>query len=391
MLTDTGAQLLNSLPSYREQDVFSLSMKLRAEGYDPQLISEALTQARLRQKATAKFGDDASHLIFTADGIEQATRKEVATIHAKHFIDAHCSHILDFGCGIGADSFSFASHGLAVTSIEIDDDAAAAASFNLSLYSSATVIHDDANNVDLAATGADAIWIDPARRRNGKRIKDPEQWYPSFSHTLELATQFNAAGIKVAPGIDYSLLPRHCHVQWISVNGDLVEAVIWLGNASPRPGRSALIIKNGIEHQFDSGYEDPRIPSIELEPRELGTFIFEPDPAVIRSGSISALAKKYGLAPVSNRIAYMTGDCPIDAPEISCFKVETVIDLNPKALRKELNSRGIGRVEIKKRGTDVVPEELRKKLKLNPKHPGSATIIATPLLGKHRAVLAHRQ
>nr|WP_239539101.1 methyltransferase [Arcanobacterium pluranimalium] len=344
----------------------------------------------MRAKAQAKFGDFAQGLLFTPDGLEQATRLNIAAFHAQRFRHAQARHVLDFGCGIGADSVAFAGLNLDVTAVEMDDDAAAAASANLRYFPGARVIHADGNSLDLDALNADALWVDPARRKNGKRIKDPEQWYPALSEAITMAGQFDSAGIKVAPGLDYSLLPRASHVQWSSADGDLIEAVIWLGKTAPRPGRSALIVKDGNSHVFDSGSADPRLPAIELEPRQLGNYIYEPDPAIIRSGSMMALAHQYSIAPVSARIAYLTGEDEILCPYMSTFKVNAVSELNPKVLRKALASLGVGRVEIKKRGTDVVPEELRKKLKLDPKLPNSATIIATPLLGKHRAVISTR-
>ncbi|WP_461184137.1 THUMP-like domain-containing protein [Trueperella pyogenes] len=53
---------------------------------------------------------------------------------------------------------------------------------------------------------------------------------------------------------------------------------------------------------------------------------------------------------------------------------------------------GVGRIEIKKRGTDLNPEAFRKKLKLDPKLPGQATLIASPTVtGKHRIFLCERR
>ncbi|WP_165496118.1 class I SAM-dependent methyltransferase [Arcanobacterium bovis] len=391
LLSGRGAELLESLPPYSETSIFGLTEQLRKAGHEPHLISEALTQSRLRAKAQAKFGDFSSGLYFTPAGLEQATRLNVAAFHAQRFREeAQSQHVLDFGCGIGADSIAFAGLNLNVTAVEMDDDAAAAASANLRYFPGARVIHADGNSLDLASLGTDALWVDPARRQGGKRIKDPEQWYPALSSAIAMAAEFASAGIKIAPGIDYTVLPRKSHVQWISVDGDLVEAVVWLGDAAPQAGRSALILKDGRSHVFDSGSSDPRLPAIELEPKELGDYIFEPDPAIIRSGSIMALADQHKISPVSSRIAYLTGDDEILSPFVSTFKVECVCDLNPKVLRKTLAEKGIGRVEIKKRGTDILPEELRKKLKLDPKQPHAATIIATPLLGKHRAVISTR-
>lgn len=199
---------------------------------------------------------------------------------------------------------------------------------------------------------------------------------------------FRAAGIKVAPGINYQHLPQNSRVTWISDGGELVEAVIWLGELAEQPGREALVLSDGVQiwdpHIGDPTHEAPMAP-----PQELGEYLYEPDPAIIRSGSVASLADHLGLAPVSHAIAYLTGG-KVSSGFLSRFRVLDVLPFDIKAIRQALTQRDIGRVEIKKRGTDVVPETLRKKLKLDVKRPGSATIILCPLLGKHRAIVAER-
>lgn len=390
LLSDDGQHLLNRLPEYDASESFRLTASLRDEGYSPELVAAALTQSRLRGQASAKFGPFASHMLFTADGLEQATRLNVGVFHAQRLRSAGATRVIDLGCGIGADSMAFAGLGLEVRSIEIDPETAAVANFNLSSFPEAEVINADAFDIDLESLGADALWLDPARRLNGKRINDPAKWMPSLKNAIELARAFPAAGIKVAPGIDYSDLPEDAHVQWISVDGDLLEAVIWLGGVAGGPGRSALVITDGTPRSVDVGVADPRETATMVEPRELGAYVYESDPALVRSGAIAWLCSEYDLAPVSSGIAYLTGDEPIDSPLLRGFQVCSVHGLNAKELRSHLSASGVGRVEIKKRGTDVEPELLRKKLKLDRALPGEATIIATPLLGKHRAIHAIR-
>lgn len=391
LLTPEGLELLDSLPPYDHSQVLTLSERLQREGYDPNLVAEALTQSRLRERAKEKFGPFAARMIFTRDGLEQATRLSVGVFHAARLRDAGATHILDLGCGIGADSLAFTGLGMLTTSIEMDADAAAAAAYNLRPFPEANILHADARKVDLASLGADAVWLDPARRRDGKRLKNPEDWAPRLSEAIEIARAFPAAGIKVAPGIDYAAVPQDALVEWISVEGSLAEAVIWLGAAAPSPGRRALILAGAESATWDADVVNPHTPPTMLSPEPVGAFIFEPDPAIIRSGSIASICARYHLAPIAPRIAYLTGDAPIDSPFLTSFTVLATFTVEPKPLRKALTKLGVGRVEIKKRGTDLEPEIFRKKLKLDPKLPGEATLIAAPTLaGKHRIFLCER-
>ncbi|WP_423805046.1 THUMP-like domain-containing protein, partial [Nocardioides salarius] len=56
-----------------------------------------------------------------------------------------------------------------------------------------------------------------------------------------------------------------------------------------------------------------------------------------------------------------------------------------KALRAALRERGVGRLTIKKRGVDVVPEELRRRLALS--GDAEATIVLTRVAGAGTALL----
>ncbi|BDZ55552.1 hypothetical protein GCM10025870_26250 [Agromyces marinus] len=57
-------------------------------------------------------------------------------------------------------------------------------------------------------------------------------------------------------------------------------------------------------------------------------------------------------------------------------------------MRRALQDRGIGTVEIKKRGVDVDPAALRTRLKLRGER--SATVVLTREEGRHVAVLVER-
>jgi hypothetical protein len=57
------------------------------------------------------------------------------------------------------------------------------------------------------------------------------------------------------------------------------------------------------------------------------------------------------------------------------FEIAETFPLDSKLISRELEQRGIGILEIKKRGVDITPEEFRKKLKLKGK--GAASLIIT--------------
>ncbi len=380
LLTPEGIRLLDSLPRWETgTDVLRSVADLRRQGHDPVLVAAVLSQSRLRAKAEAKFGDFASSLLFTAAGLEQATRLPVAALHAGRFRDAGLHRVADLGCGIGADALAMAAIDLEVTAVERDEVTAAIASYNLAAWPSATVLQASAEDVD--TSGFDALWLDPARRSNAKRLADPRDWSPSldfaFGHDLPV-------GVKLGPGLDRDLIPTGAEAQWVSVDRDVVELVVWTGAlARPGVGRSALVIAGGTAAELSAERDSP-----DVEPGDLGQYLYEPDGAVIRARLIGDLARSLDAHMLDPTIAYLTGDALVPTPFATAFRVIERFPLDEKTLKRELAARDVGTLEIKKRGVDIDPAVFRKRLNLRGSHP--ATLVLTRSGTKRVALLVER-
>jgi len=204
-------------------------------------------------------------------------------------------------------------------------------------------------------------------------------------------------GVKMAPGVPHAALPADCHAQWTSVDGDLVEAALWtLALAPEGPGRSARVIRAGRSHMLDeggpawpgSGSPAANAPVRQAPDGPIGAIVAEPDPAVIRSGLVARLAENLGARLVSPGIAWLTGDDLAPTPFATRFEVLDVVPLRVAAIDRALASLDIGSVEVKKRGADVDPHAIRAALHLT--GTGRATVIATRVQGRHRAIIARR-
>jgi SAM-dependent methyltransferase len=384
VLSPAGLRLLESLPPYEAgTDVVRAVSELRSAGHSPALVAAVLSQSKLRTKGAAKFGPFAARMLFTEAGLEQATRLAVAAQHAGRFRAAGTARVADLGCGIGADALALAALDLTVTAVERDEVTAAIAAFNLAPWPNATVVQADATDVDLSEF--DAVYLDPARRNDRGRLYDPSDWSPSLDFAFELGERM-PVGVKLGPGVDRDLIPPAAEAQWVSVDHDVVELGLWFGSlARPGIGRSALLVSTqggGIAEM--TAEEDS--PDAEIGP--LGEYLYEPDGAVIRARLIGDLARTLGARMVSDGIAYLTTDEPADTPFASRFRITAVLPLDERRLKKEIATRGIGRLEIKKRGVDIDPAAFRKKLA--PRGNASATLILTRIAGRHTALLAQR-
>lgn len=380
LLTAEALRLLDEVGEIDSKaDVLSIISKLRKAGHPALLVTEVITQARLRTRAKAKFGDFASSMLFTEAGLEQATRLQVAALHAERFKLAGFSNIADLGCGIAADSLAFASLGLSVTAIEQDPQTAALASFNLAPFPNAEVRVSAAEDFDL--TGFDAVWLDPARRDLGRKAAKHITLAPAdFSPNLDWCFGiYKPKGIKLGPAFPLELIPENVEAQWVSHQGDLVELTLWFEGLTKRVGRSALMLRDGQRYLFEAeGVERFATDSLK-------EFVYEPDYSLIRSQLLGDFANQHGLTGISDGIAYLSSEQLNDSPWLKAYQVLEVLPLDETSIRKALAQRGIGKLEIKKRGVDITPEELRPKLKL--KGVGAATLILTRVDGARRALI----
>lgn len=382
LLSAEGLRLLDSLPRYETTaDVVRVVADLRAAGHPGPLVAAVLSQSRLRARAGAKFGPFAERMLFTEAGLEQATRLSVAAHHAARFQRAGVTWVADLGCGIGADALAIAALDLEVTAVERDEVTAALAAYNLAPWSNARVEHADAESFDLS--GVDGIYLDPARRNEKGRLKNPGDWSPSLDFAFELGSRY-PTGVKLGPGIDRDLIPPDAEAQWVSVDRDVVELGLWFG-AVARDGirRSALVIGEHGTAEL-TGATDAADAAVGT----LGEFVYEPDGAVIRARLIGDLARSLGATMLDESIAYLTADDAIATPFASCFRIVAELPLDKRTIKRELAARDIGTVEIKKRGVDIDPAEFRTALA--PKGSASATLILTRVAGKRKALLAER-
>jgi hypothetical protein len=73
---------------------------------------------------------------------------------------------------------------------------------------------------------------------------------------------------------------------------------------------------------------------------------------------------------------------------LACFEVAEVMPLQTRKLAHYLRERAVGKLEIKKRGVDLTPEQLRRELKL--RGDDAATLLICRVGGRPTAIVARR-
>jgi SAM-dependent methyltransferase len=377
--TPAGQEVLSAAAELAGADPLAAAAALRARDVEPGLAAAALTQAELRRRAETKFGADAYRMYFTRPGLEQATRSVVAARRAARLAAAGVRSLVDLGCGIGSDAIAAARAGIEVYAVDADPLTAAVARANaaaLDLEHLVRVECRDAIEVDLS--DVEAVFCDPARRsgRTGRRIFEPPSYSPPWEFVAGLPARVPRTVLKLAPGIDHELIPAGAEAEWVSVAGDLVEATFWCGPLAQVPRRASLL---PADHQL-TGSGEARAPV-----GEVGPFLYDPDGAVVRAHLVAEFAATVDGVLADESIAYVYVAEAIETPYARCFAVEEVLPFSVKRLRAALRERGVGRVDIHKRGSAVDVEALRRDLRLS--GSAAATVMLTRVAGAPTAIL----
>lgn len=372
-------------------DPLRAAAALRARGVPADLAAAALTQTELRRRATAKFGPAAAGMFFTRDGLEQATRAVVADRRAARLRAAGVRILADLGCGLGADALAAARAGIRVYGVEADRTTAAMAAVNAAAAGVAdlfTVTCGDATTFDVSRV--DAVFCDPARRRGGtgRRVFDPADYSPPWNFLLDLIERVPRTVIKVAPGIDHALVPPGAEAEWVSVDGDLVEATLWCGPLAAVPRRATLISSPPPE---PGGGTEPTVFELtgtgvaEAPVGAVRRYLYDPDPAVVRAHLVAEFADTVDGVLADPAIAYVYADEARPTPYARCLEVTDVLPFSLKRLRAMLRERGVGRVEILKRGSPLDPQRLRHDLRLSGAE--AASLVLTRVAGAPTALI----
>ncbi len=381
------ARALAAADALADPDALASGERLRRE-FGPDVAAAALTQAALRRTARGKFGVAAAGLYFTRAGLEQATRPDVSAYRARRFVAAGVTHVVDLGCGIGTDALALLAAGVRVTAVELDPETAAVAAANLASYDDrAEVLVGDAVALApaLLTDPGTAVYLDPARRTAAGRSWRPEDVSPPWPFVVDLLTSGRPVAVKAGPGLPYRFLPAGVDAEWISHHGDVVEVTLWSGAGwgTDHPGawRSATLLPAATTLVVEQ-----REPVLAVSAPQ--AYVFEPDGAAVRAGAVGTLGARHGLSRLDPQIAYLTGPEPVASRWLTTFGVRAVLPYAEKTVRAWLGDHGVGSLEIKKRGVDVDPAALRRRLK--PAGPHAATLIITPTPAGARVIVADR-
>ena len=393
-------------------DTLGAVTSLRSRGFSPEDSSAIISLAQARTRARAKFGERARTLMLTQEASEQATRPVIAHYRADRLARVP-GLVADLGCGIGSDTAVYAAARGSVVAVELDPLTASFAAKNLEFCPQARVYSGDVTDyvhgelLDASGEPVGIVWMDPARRelRGAKkaqteRLFDPEAFSPPFSFVLNLARTGVPMGVKLGPGFPHEGIPSpeniaseanpapRVEAEWIQSEGSLAELVLWFNalaqegvartatsvrelsadTASPAAeaaGKVADLLPPYEAVSFRStltAAEAERSVEVPVSLPQPGEYLLEPAPAIVRSHLVAEFAQSIGAQLLDEHLAYLRSAEPVEHPLVTCYEVLEEIPLQEKQLKRWVREQGFTALTIKKRGVDIVPEQLRARL-----------------------------
>ena len=350
---------------FTQTDVLRTITQLRAH-YSPDQATAIVDTALLRVRAQSKF-PTADVMLFDRAGLEQASAQPVARHRVDRLAGTSPDLVVDLGCGIGGDAMAM-THLAPVVGVDTDTNRLQLARHNCRVAGGA---HDfrpvRSDSMRLTPFTADVVFADPARRQGDRRLRGLDAYLPPVPELVERWRRFaEIFAVKVAPGIADSEIIEGAAVEWTSLDGSLREAVLSFGLAEAGERRATVLpAKASIVGPEPDG----------IDVTDIGSYLHEPDDAVIRAGLVRRLAADLDATMIDPAIAYLTSEAASDHPMVASYPISEVLGFNLKHLKRRLTELGVGAVTIKKRGSPLTPEELRPRLGLTGDRP--ATLILT--------------
>jgi hypothetical protein len=388
-------------------DELAVASGLRTVSAYAERRAAVLDAASARRRARPRW-PNADELLFTREGLEQASDPAVAAHRAGRLL-AELDHrsmttdsVVDLCAGIGGDAIALARAaaevGLRVLAVDTDAARLMLLAHNAEAAGvTVSILEADALTIDLPPRSV--VHADPSRRRDGRRIRPLAEHLPSVPALLAAHPDAEVWALALAPGVDVEDpdLPGGVEVEYVQLNGDLVEATVWIGSTGtpsratatdrpPSPNHaSAQRTAVGSPDRAADGERRARatlltddgvagtrvgVPAsrVRLPVGGIGRFLIEVAPAAVRARLHDDLGRDLGARRIAAHRALLTSDRePPASPWYRARPVLAQLSPRPRAVRRWLHDRaaatgGPEAVELVLHGVTADPDVLWREL-----------------------------
>lgn len=313
--------------------------QLRLKHHGDEHATWLVMQLECRRKAASKLPATLANKRFvfpTSLSAEQCTSEAVATIHARFLKQA--GTVLDMTCGLGVDAFCASRVSSEVTAIDIDQAVAEAAKVNAATMGLDNIEVINADSIEWLGNNDrrfDTIFIDPARRgEGGKRLFALADCKPDVIENLELLkSRCDTLLIKASPMLDITVVTKEagpdCDIIIIGTADECKELVVKL------PGTGLITaITTGNEKPFTFTRDEESTARTACSIPSVGSFLYEPFPAMIKAGSFKTIAKRLEVEKLDPNVhLYHSKTSVADFPGHE-FRIIDIIPFSKKAIKE---------------------------------------------------------
>lgn len=361
-----------------------------AKNYSDEERRAIMDYIPLVKKSREKFNFN-GFLLCDKLALEQSTAYDIGSWKSRLWPSSGKVH--DLCCGMGGDSF-FIPDSLEITGIDMSEERLQMYAYNMQTFNKkANTLNADVRNLKLIdpKANADFFTIDPARRKEeNENQRQFDNLTPSLQEVLELSKNYKGGMVKLPPGFPIDEIPFDAEIIYLGSRQDCRECLVLLGMLAQNPGkiRTVLLDKDSAIEFISKNDRSIVEETQNLEISEIKRFISEPCPLFVRSKLFTEIAKEMDAKIISQGIAYLTTEEPILQTGFSSFEVLEFAPLGTAAVKAMLKKHGIGKLTLKKRGVEIIPEEEIKRLK--PKGKNEGVLFYTRLFGEKIAILTRR-
>ncbi len=347
--------------------------------FPDELVRAAIGLQEARERAVGRL-PHAERLWLTRTGLEQATSWHVAVHKAERF--AGCGEVVDLCCGIGSDAAAL-SHRGQVMAIDRSPAMVLRAAWNAEVLGQPERLATRCGDVIAEDWAGRFVHADPDRRDGRDRpARWLEHYQPGLDWMQKLAATARGGAIKVGPASDFPGKFPGCEVELVSLSGECREATIWFGElAGAEPARATNLTTGeslaGKPADARRRLTDP-----------IGSFLCDPDPAVVRAGLLDKLAEQHGMLRLDADEEYLTAEQPPATSLVTAFSVDAVLPAGIKDLKRHLRQQPAHHYEIKCRRLAIDVEDVRRQLPTGDAPP--CVVIFCRIAGRARAVIGRR-
>ncbi len=347
--------------------IADLTVLRRTAGEHAGAVAETV---RLRRLAAQRWGGGVSgwpftDWLFTDTALQQAPPPPVAAHRARRIAawlaESGLPGVHDVTCSIGADLAALTGAMLTAgepadrppaIGSDLDPVRLSMARHNLRRAGlTVRLLRADARTV---TTRGLLRYADPARRDiTGRRISSADTIPPVAA--LDAADPAHPPVLRLPPGIDYPVLARPGEIEIVSWNGAVREAVSWPAPLATARRRATVLAGDGIAEQLTDADPD------DVPVTAPGAYLVDPDPAIVRAHLVRQYASRHRLSLLDPHLAYLTG--PVPPPGVRVFEITDAAPYSERTVLDWARRDGVGTVEIKQRGTPVIPDELRRRIR----------------------------